>query len=163
MSDVNPKKMKVDELRKELSKRDLDVAGKKQDLIERLELALDEELLGEGEIKPAAVAVAIPSSPKKSDPLPEKRVVTETKKTDPAVVLSEEEEKIRKRALRFGLPDPVAEKVRLRERALRFGIVDPEIEKEKIKKRKERFAAAPVNPEEAEKRRKRAERFAAAT
>ena len=46
MSDIDPKNFKVTELRDELKSRGLDTKGKKAELVERLELALEEELLG---------------------------------------------------------------------------------------------------------------------
>jgi len=47
MDDLNPKKMKVAELREALAERQLPTTGVKKDLVTRLEEALDRELLGE--------------------------------------------------------------------------------------------------------------------
>ena len=47
MSDVDPRELKVSELKQELKSRGLDTKGKKAELVERLELALEVELLGD--------------------------------------------------------------------------------------------------------------------
>ena len=56
-ADLNPKKMKVQELKAELERRGLDGSGLKTDLIKRLEDALDEEAMG------SAAAPAAPAAP----------------------------------------------------------------------------------------------------
>ena len=65
MSDVNPRSLKVTELRKELEKRGLDSSGLKAALVERLEEALDDELMGVAEDKGAGEEE---ESPKKATP-----------------------------------------------------------------------------------------------
>ncbi len=46
MSDIDPKKLKVTELREELKSRGLDTKGNKPQLVKRLEKALKEEAGG---------------------------------------------------------------------------------------------------------------------
>ena len=50
MSNIDPSSLKVVELREELKKRGKDTKGKKAELVERLELALEAELLGDDEV-----------------------------------------------------------------------------------------------------------------
>ena len=71
MSDVNPRSLKVTELRKELEKRGLDTSGLKAALVERLEEALDDELMGVAEDKGAGEEE---ESPKKATPKAKKGV-----------------------------------------------------------------------------------------
>lgn len=54
MSGLDPRKMKVTELRAELQRRGLDIRGLKAELSDRLQEALDSELLGGGDEEKAA-------------------------------------------------------------------------------------------------------------
>jgi hypothetical protein len=59
--DLDLQKLKVPELKEELKKRGLAVTGNKAELVERLEQALDDELLG-GSTAPAPASAQAPSS-----------------------------------------------------------------------------------------------------
>ena len=48
--DIDPRAMKVAELEAELKKRGKSTAGKKAELIERLELSIEEALMGDGNV-----------------------------------------------------------------------------------------------------------------
>lgn len=126
---VDPKKMKVGELREALEKRGLDTGGLKNELIHRLEMALDEEEFG---VSAAPEAVETEALAGADDPLaaseeteapPEEDIPqkTETEETaapisaekadaeaastsEDKVDLSEAEKKKLDRAARFGIP-----------------------------------------------------------
>ena len=49
MSEIDPRELKVADLRAQLKERGLDTKGKKAELVERLELCLEAELLGDME------------------------------------------------------------------------------------------------------------------
>lgn len=57
MSGLDPRKMKVTELRAELQRRGLDCKGLKAELSDRLQEALDSELLGGGDEEKAATTI----------------------------------------------------------------------------------------------------------
>lgn len=63
MTSINPKKMKVSELRTELENRGLSSNGLKSELIQRLEMALDEEEFGTTEHDLAPPSNTTPSKP----------------------------------------------------------------------------------------------------
>ena len=175
---VEPKKMKVAELRAALAERGLSTDGLKAVLVDRLQLALDEEEFGLDEPAAAAPApspekapvpspkTAKPPSPKAPAPPP----AAEEPAPEPAAEatteeLSELEKKKAARAARFGIPLYVApkdkkqnDKKKKKKRAERFGLPDPDADEAKKKARKERFED-PRAKEEAAKKAARAERF----
>ena len=174
---VEPKKMKVAELRAALAERGLSTDGLKAVLVDRLQLALDEEEFGLDEPAAAAPApspekapapspkAAKPPSPKAPPPAPEP--AAEPAAPEPATTEepSELEKKKAARAARFGIPLYVApkdtkqnDKKKKKKRAERFGLPDPDADEAKKKARKERFED-PRAKEEAAKKAARAERF----
>ncbi|CAI5745127.1 unnamed protein product [Peronospora destructor] len=68
MTSVNPKKMKVSELRTALELRGLSSNGLKTELIQRLELALDEEEFGSEAQEMEELKVQSPKKTKKAEP-----------------------------------------------------------------------------------------------
>ena len=70
MSEVQPKKLKVAELKEELASRGLSTSGLKEELIARLEQALDAEALGEPLDDGAAAASAPAPVPAPAAPAP---------------------------------------------------------------------------------------------
>jgi SAP domain-containing ribonucleoprotein len=87
MTAINPKKMKVSELRAELEKRGLNANGLKSELVQRLELALDEEEFGSdaqelhnlAPPKAEASKLQTPQSPKKVASPVKKVVLSDSK------------------------------------------------------------------------------------
>jgi SAP domain-containing ribonucleoprotein len=120
---LEPKKMKVGEMREALEARGLDTSGLKNDLIHRLEMALDEEEFGVSDAPSteAVVAVAVAAAEPVVEPVVEETATDETPRAAPAseapampaavpVDLSDLAKKKAERAARFGIPvtQPVA-------------------------------------------------------
>ncbi|GJQ08997.1 hypothetical protein GpartN1_g788.t1 [Galdieria partita] len=142
---MEPSKLKVEELRKELRSRNLDTSGLKQVLVERLESALVEER------KRDNVRVVHPDTSefidfhKQKDPQGENKVGDSIGRLPTEEELEALEEKRRKRAERFGVPYvPSKEFLEQKKlsRARRFGeelSEEPE-ESSKIEEKKRRRA-----------------------
>ncbi|KDO34174.1 hypothetical protein SPRG_19024 [Saprolegnia parasitica CBS 223.65] len=185
MAIVNPKKMKVAEIKDELAKRSLSTAGVKAELVQRLELALDEEEFGSEAHEQATLAAAEASPIESVTPEPVEEPAQEVAKAAspakhaepvpepikeapssvpvvaaaPATVGMSEEEKRKARAAKFGIP--LTEDQRKMERAQRFkaaGAVDATVETAKKSKRAERFGVETDDKVHAQKK-ARGERF----
>lgn len=87
---MNPKKMKVSELRLQLESRGLSSNGLKTELIQRLELALDEEEFGSEAQEMEELKVPSPKKTKKPEPKkkaePEAEAAKKTKAKAPSPV-----------------------------------------------------------------------------
>ncbi|EME31763.1 hypothetical protein Gasu2_47460 [Galdieria sulphuraria] len=146
---MEPSKLKVEELRKELRSRNLDTTGLKQALVERLEKALTEER------KRDNVRAAQPdTSSEVNEPHKQRELEINSGVVDNSIgrlptdeELTALEEKRRKRAERFGVPY----------------VPSKEFLEHKKLSRARRFGEELVEPEDSskieEKKRKRAERF----
>jgi SAP domain-containing ribonucleoprotein len=180
------KKLKVTELRDELSKRGLDTKGVKDDLIQRLAAAIEGDTGPQEAVEapaaetaaPEPVQVQVTAAPASVDAAPApvtNPAPTETTAPKTAGAALTEDEKQKLRAERFGIPatagagsaptiDAAEELERRKKRAERFGLplpIDASVEAAKKKARAERFGlAVPVTKEEIEAKKKaRAERF----
>jgi hypothetical protein len=157
MSDVNPRSLKVTELRKELEKRGLDTSGLKAALVERLEEALDDELMGVAEDKGAGEEE---ESPKKATPKAKKGVKkAATKSGSPASAAPAATAAATSATNEGGDTDDVDDETtryqQLVDRAKRFGTEIPKARAPKAKK----VTAADMTDEEFDKRVARAAEF----
>merc|ERR1719421_1392577 len=172
MDKVDPKKLKVPELKAELEKRGLDSTGLKSDLIEKLQAALDDEEfnlpMGDGldtvpattaEVTTAPVNAAPPASAPVSTSntaaVSAPQSTTVAKAVTPAPVTTTDDaansiaDAKAKRAERFGIPLQISEAEKAAARAARFGIPD-----------KQSVKLATVEAKKAEKEKVKAEKAA---
>ena len=171
---IDPKKLKVAELRAALAERGLDTSGLKNDLIHRLQMKLDEEEFGlddppVADAPPDSAPVGEPApepapEPAKAEPAPEAAAPAEDaaapapEATVPAAAaLSEEEQRKKARAERFGIPYAPPEQPKPSKKAI--AAAKAAVEEEKKRKREERFATSSLSAEDIAKREARKARF----
>lgn len=182
MSEINPRKLKVQELRTELRSRGLSEEGKKQELVERLENFLDAEALGDDldtnpradqqtdtpteqvaseaqpvptqEVVAAPVTVPEPSSATTEVPTSDEPTTKKVVKITEIKSITEmtEAERLAARAARFGLPAQTDEEAKKAARAQRFDIPQKVV-----------VAGKELTVKELDARKKRMERFGVVT
>lgn len=150
---MEPSKLKVEELRKELRNRNLDTSGLKQVLIERLEKALAEERVSESGRVTQLDSSETSNFQKHKEPQRENTSMNNSgEKASTDEELEAVEEKRKRRAERFGVPYvPSKEYLEQKKliRARRFGeelstkTEDATEIEEKKRKRAERFGLPP--------------------
>ena len=134
MSEVDPSKMKVAELRTACEARGLDSAGLKKDLQERLQESLDMEMMGgEGDAASAEASAEEEAAPAEEDAAPAEEEAASAEEEPPAEAEAVEEE----------APAAAAEEEEEEE------VLDEAEQKKKA--RTERFGGTYVSPREAAK------------
>ena len=161
--EMNPKDLKVVELRAELKKRGLDHKGRKAELVERLEEALENELLDgddEEEVSIPAEETPAEKTPAEETPAAEEAPVEEEKKVSAetteqeAKVEDDKEEDAKKEEKK---PELTEAQLKMIARAKRFGMPIPDFTKKKNdnnKKKRKRNKKKNKN-EDQKKRQKR--------